>query len=127
MSVLRCCDMDENAGGPPQTKVVSAAASTSLAQGIGRRLADGARVLLPAAGLALLPKCPACLAAYIAIGTGIGLSMTAATYLRILLMAGCLASLAIFAAPRLRRIVMLLSGSPKSRFPLSYPRSLNRG
>jgi len=63
--------------------------------------------IIPVVILAVLPKCPACLAAYVALGAGIGLSLTAATYLRLSLVVACVASSIFFVAkmmlPKLRR------------------------
>jgi len=53
--------------------------------------------------LALLPKCPACLAAYVALATGIGISLPVATCLRMTLVVLCLTALVFMTLRRLRR------------------------
>jgi hypothetical protein len=70
-----------------------------------RRGREMAGWIVPTATLALLPKCPACLAAYLALATGIGISLPAATYLRVLLVVFCLASLIFLTARRLRSFI----------------------
>lgn len=70
---------------------------------VTRRYRDFAGGLVSGAFLVLLPKCPACLAAYVAFGTGIGLSMSTATYLRILLIIVCVVFLLYVTAKLLWR------------------------
>jgi len=77
----------------------------------GRRPAPGLRLrrggeiagwIVPSVTLALLPKCPLCVAAYVAVATGIGISLPVATHLRAMLVVMCVASLVFIAARRLR-------------------------
>jgi hypothetical protein len=62
------------------------------------RAAEVAGWVLPTATLALLPKCPACVVAYIALFTGVGISITLATYLRTTLLIVSFATLTFVAA-----------------------------
>jgi hypothetical protein len=47
-----------------------------------RRVAGSTKWIIPTAVLALLPKCPMCVAAYITLVTGLGVSISAATWIR---------------------------------------------
>lgn len=58
-----------------------------------RRLASLAAWALPGGLLAIMPKCPLCVAAYVAMATGLGLSFSAAWILRWGLIAGCVSIL----------------------------------
>ncbi|MDB6021104.1 MAG: hypothetical protein JWQ04_961 [Pedosphaera sp.] len=71
-----------------------------------RRVGEIAGWIVPSALLALLPKCPLCVAAYVALATGIGISLPTATYLRAMLVAVCVASLVFIAARRLRSLIV---------------------
>jgi hypothetical protein len=47
-----------------------------------RRTRGAAAFALPSAALALVPKCPMCIAAWLAIGGGFGISVSTAAHLR---------------------------------------------
>ena len=76
MSAHDCCAVPREAG-PPSRR-------------LGRPTTEAASCFLSGILWALLPKCPACLAAWIAVGTGIGLSTLAASRIRMVLLGLCL-------------------------------------
>ena len=67
-----------------------------------RRSLTLTRWSLPGLVLILLPKCPACLAAYIALGTGLSLSVAASSYIRWSLLVLCVAAIHLLVCPGAR-------------------------
>jgi hypothetical protein len=103
MRANRCCKVASRDFGHETTKN-RIRVSDRQRPALVRRLLENAGWMVPGVMLALLPKCPACVATYALIGTGIGFSLSATTYLRTLLVIMCLVSLLYLAARGLRRL-----------------------
>jgi len=83
MNPPRCCHVQPNAGR-------NARQPTSWL----RRAGDTVEWLLPGPALALLPKCPVCLAAYVALGTGFVMTPASAHLLLWTVTSLCIGALA---------------------------------
>jgi uncharacterized membrane protein len=68
-----------------------------------RRTRGAAAWALPSIVLALLPKCPLCIVAYLAIGGSLGMSLTSATHLRTALVWLCWSALGLLAVRLMMR------------------------
>jgi hypothetical protein len=66
---------------------------------------DAVGWLVPATALALMPKCPMCVAAYVALATGLGVSLPLAAAVRTMLIVFCATSLAFMAARSILRAI----------------------
>jgi hypothetical protein len=111
MNTPRCCTVDTSAAG-------SVATGARALDGDSRPLTfvrwclRTSAWLVPSAILLLLPKCPACLAAYIVTGTGVGLSLSTAGTLQILLVILCIVSLSYLAVKQ-RNLIFGSIGTTK--------------
>ena len=103
MSVHPCCEVRQGGFEGKLAKMRRRDGNQERQSSFLRRLLDFSGWLLPGAALALLPKCPLCLAAYIALGTGIGLSVSGAMYLRALLILLCVITLLYVATRQVNR------------------------
>ena len=84
MNTPHCCQTQPRANG-----------STRLAMPRFQRASRNFGWILPSAVLTLLPKCPACMAAYVALGSGFVMTTSSAHLLLRSVTALCIAALAI--------------------------------
>jgi hypothetical protein len=88
-----CCQMtrrDRDNAGRPASRL--------------RRSGEIAGWIIPSATLVLLPKCPVCVAAYVALFSGVGISVAGASDLRTSLVFLCVGALLCLALKRLYRL-----------------------
>lgn len=85
-----------------------------------RRVKGIAGWIVPGALLALMPKCPLCLAAYVALGTGVTISGWSAHILMRTITGLCIATLALCVV---RRVLSWRQTKPASSFQLSPTQS----
>jgi hypothetical protein len=116
MSAAHCCAM------PRKTKMRTPGNGPYIAPSSQRasRLRRARRfsvLVIPGTFFVLLPKCPMCLVAYVALATGIGISLTTATYLKLAVASLCVTWVAYVALKR------VLLGVPRSHTSLGVPGS----
>ena len=112
MSGHRCCEIAVSGSG------CASVAGRTTARGpqppmFTRRCLSVAEWLVPGAILVLLPKCPVCLAAYVAMGTGVGLSLSIATSLRMLLVILCVTALSYLVVRRFIALIYIAKGTTR--------------
>src|SRR5882762_11640535 len=97
-----CCETDAIEPAPAESS-----SAQHPRESVAGRVIAAARWILPGAVLALLPKCPMCIVAYVAFATGIGISIPSAEYLRIAIAILCSGLIVYFGLRPLRRLIHL--------------------
>jgi len=69
---------------------------------LARKLFEAVAPILPGTALVLLPKCPVCLAAWLTVTTGLGVSAAAAASVRALIIVSSIAAVALAVANLLK-------------------------
>ncbi len=101
-----CCDSSlPHSGAPPP--FVAAGPHGPRSPSPLQRLREFSLWVVPSVTLVLVPKCPACLAAYLAVWTGLGVSFSTAASLRWGLVTTCVVSLIFLTAVRLDHVGVL--------------------
>jgi hypothetical protein len=72
---------------------------------VARRGSEAAGWIVPSILLALVPKCPMCVAAYIALVTGVSITLSTASIVRTSMIVVSIATLMYVAGRRLLRLV----------------------
>lgn len=109
MKTRSCCQMKS------KLKDGASPAPTLRSQSRWRRGGEIAGWIIPSATLVLMPKCPACVAGYVALFSGVGISLTNASVIRTALLILCFATLLGLALKRLQRLA-----SARSRMPVVH-------
>jgi hypothetical protein len=65
--------------------------------------------------LALVPKCPACVAGYVALATGVGISISAAAYLRTSAIVLCTGGLVYLTGRQVLRLTRFIAAASTER------------
>jgi len=101
MNAHSCCEITASDSAPKT--MAARTTNVETPPSFARRYLDVAEWIIPGAILAILPKCPGCLAAYIAIGTGVGISVSTAARIRTLVVMLCVVSIVYFATKLVAR------------------------
>jgi hypothetical protein len=106
---MNCCSTVSNHAHSPTHARMTADGISAPSSRVRRSSLAFTRLSLPALVLVFLPKCPACLAAYLALGTGVSLSVTTSAYLRMMLMLICIAAIIFNVLWLIRKLSILRS------------------
>ncbi len=116
MSNCPFCNLDPAPDSPEQSAASPTPGAGDRRTGLLRRAWRGIQWLFPTALLVLMPKCPMCVAAYIALFTGVGISVSTAQWIQILMLVFCFTSLTYLAVRFWRRRASQKSFHPRPDF-----------